>query len=174
MKRCRLLLSVGLLLALACRLAAAQSQPAGEPDVKAQIVYRVLLFVTWPPERLPASQPLDLCFFDDDPLSDALARLSGQPVHGRALRVRKVALEHVANCHAVYVGRRAEAAVTQSHSRAVLLVGDNLGLVEQGVMLNLQTEGGRVGFDVGLSAARRAGLQFSAKLLRLARYVKDD
>lgn len=173
MKHRSLLLSVGLTLALACRLVAAQPQASSEPDVKAQIVYRVLLFVTWPPERLPAGQPLELCFFDDDALSDALGRLNGQPVHGRALRVRKVALEHAAACHAVYVGRRADVAVAQARA-AVLLVGDSLGLVDQGVMLNLQTEGGRVAFDVGLSAARRAGLQFSAKLLRLARYVKDD
>lgn len=173
MKPFSLLTPLGLLIALACHPAGAQTA-SSEPDVKAQIVYRVLLFVSWPPQRLPAAQPFDLCYFDDDAFSAALLRLAGQSVHGRALRVRKVLPQQASQCHAAYVGVQAPAAVAAQGGAAVLLVGDRLGLIEEGVMLNLQTDGGRVAFDIGLSAARRAGLQFSAKLLRLARFVKDD
>lgn len=172
MKPARALLVLGLLLAMACRPAGAQA--ASEPELKAQIVYRVLLFVTWPPQRMQAAQPFELCYFDDDPLSAALLGLKGQPVHGRALRVRKVLPGQAGQCHAAYVGERALEAVAGSGGSAVLLVGDRLGLIEQGIMLNLQTVEGRVAFDVGLASARRRGLEFSAKLLRLARYVKDE
>ena len=173
MKSSGLLMSLGLMAALAG--VPARAQTASEPDVKAQIVYRVLLFVTWPPPRLQTAQPFDLCYFEDDALSAALLRLAGQSVHGHALRVRKVPPLQAASCHAVYVGEQAAVAVAAATKpdAGVLLFGDRLGLIEQGVMLNLQTDGGRVAFDIGLTAARRAGLQFSAKLLRLARFVKD-
>ena len=39
-------------------------------------------------------------------------------------------------------------------------------------MLNFQVEDGRVVFDVDLDATRRGGLEISAKLLRLARFVR--
>ena len=163
----------GLATALAGGLACAQN--SHEPDVKARIVYRVLLFVSWPSQRLPAGQPFDLCHFRDDALSAALLRLAGQSVHGHALQVRKVTPSQIASCHAVYIGEQAPAALAAAAQpdAGVLLIGDRLGLIEQGVMLNLHTDGGRVAFDIGLAAARRAGLQFSAKLLRLARFVMD-
>ena len=41
-------------------------------------------------------------------------------------------------------------------------------------MLNLQVDGGRIVFDIGLGALRRQGLDISAKVLRLARYVKES
>lgn len=157
------------LLAFACCQPVA-AQALGEPDLKAQIVFRVLLFVQWPPDRLPAAQPMELCLQEDDGFAQALGRLSGQQVQGHRLRVRKTAGEPLTGCHVVYVGAR----VPPLPHPGVLLVGDRLGLVEQGAMLNLQVDSGRVAFDVGLASARRAGLEVSAKLLRLARFVKDD
>ena len=56
----------------------------------------------------------------------------------------------------------------------LLLVGDLLGGLGDGVMLNVQIELGRVVFDVNLKAAREDGLDFDARLLRLARFVQRD
>ncbi|MCW7536639.1 YfiR family protein [Aquabacterium sp. A7-Y] len=169
----RLLRRLTLLLAVAGS-GTACAQPVAESDMKAQIVFRVLLFVQWPRERLPAGQPLDLCLFDEDATGTALSRLAGQQVQGHRLRVRKAAPDQSGGCHIAYVGARTPAAVPVAHHPGVLFVGDRLGLVEQGVMLNLQVDSGRITFDIGLAAARRAGLEISAKLLRLARFVKDD
>jgi hypothetical protein len=47
-------------------------------------------------------------------------------------------------------------------------------MLQQGAMLNLLVEDGRVVFDVGLDAAHRAGLEISTKLLRLARFVSKS
>ena len=41
-------------------------------------------------------------------------------------------------------------------------------------MVSLHIEGTHVGFDIGLGTARAAGLEISAKLLRLARFVKEE
>ena len=56
----------------------------------------------------------------------------------------------------------------------VLVVSDAAAMLEQGAMINLRLEDGRIVFDVDLDAARRAGLAVSTKLLRLARYVRHQ
>ncbi|AKJ26990.1 YfiR family protein [Caldimonas brevitalea] len=170
----RLLLCLYLLLLGPSSGGAVMAQAISEPELKAQIVYRVLLFVQWPSERLTQGQALELCVFEDDVFAQALTRLAGQHVNGRALHARRAGPEQAASCHIAYLGSRSPSAVPPAGRPGLLLVGDRLGLIEQGAMLNLQSDSGRVAFDVGLGAARRAGIEFSAKLLRLARFVKDD
>ena len=75
----------------------------------------------------------------------------------------------VAGCHVAYVGPDVVPPVPAP--RALLWVGDSHGLTERGVTLNLQPLQGRIVFDVDLQAARRAGLEINARLLRLARFV---
>ena len=41
-------------------------------------------------------------------------------------------------------------------------------------MLNLQLDQGRVVFDINLATTRAAGLDISARLLRLARFVAQE
>jgi len=54
----------------------------------------------------------------------------------------------------------------------VLVVSDAATMLDQGAMINLQIEDGRIVFDVDLDAARRVGLAVSTQLLRLARFVR--
>jgi hypothetical protein len=75
----------------------------------------------------------------------------------------------VAGCHVAYVG--ADVLLPVPAPRGLLWVGDSHGLTERGVTLNLQPLQGRIVFDVDLQAARRAGLEINARLLRLARFV---
>jgi hypothetical protein len=56
----------------------------------------------------------------------------------------------------------------------VLVVSDAASMLDNGSMINLQVEDGRIVFDVELDAARRAGLVISTKLLRLARFVRHQ
>ena len=79
----------------------------------------------------------------------------------------------VAGCHIAYVGADVllPVPVPVPPPRGLLWVGDSHGLTERGVTLNLQPHQGRIVFDVDLQAARRAGLEINARLLRLARFV---
>jgi len=157
----------------ASRPACAQAA-AGEAELKAQVLLRVLLFVRWPADRLPDGAPMDFCVFDDTPQSQAFQVLGGQMVNGHPVRVRRLAVEQMAACHGAYVGQQAAPVLAWPHRRGVLLAGDQLGLVDEGVMLNLHAAGGRVLFDIGLASARRQELDVAVKLLRLARYVKEQ
>lgn len=155
-------------------VAQAQENARSEPQLKAQIVFRALLFVQWP-RMAAADGPLRFCVFDESPLALALRDFDGRRVNDRLLQWRRVGVEQLATCQVAYAGGALGLAALARHDvQGILWVGDELGLLERGVMLNLQVDGGRVVFDVGLAALRRQGLDISAKVLRLARYVKES
>lgn len=154
--------------------AGAVAQPTlPESDLKAQILVRSLLFVEWPEDARAPGQPLVVCTAEAHPAADALERQSGQSINGRRLLVRRTTVAGLATCHVAVVGA-ALLATLKPTMHGVLLVADTAGALEAGAMLNLQTDQGRVVFDVNLGATRHAGIDISTRLLRLARYVRRD
>ncbi len=145
--------------------------PMREADLKAEVLLRVLLFVQWPQHRVSPAQTLELCVLEGGDLGASLLKQPQRQVGTRSVRVRRASPASLDGCHVAYVG---ESLPRTPPSQPVLLVSDRFGMVDKGVMVNLHTEGGVPGFDIGLGAARQAGLDISAKLLRLARYVKDE
>jgi hypothetical protein len=55
----------------------------------------------------------------------------------------------------------------------VLTIGDTEGYAEQGVMVNFYLEDNMVRIEINIDAARRAGLNISSQLLKLARIVNQ-
>ena len=164
--------SAGCCLALLLASLPAATQALPERELKAQIVLRSLLFVQWPAAVLAESQPLALCIAEPGGLADALEALAGQSVNGHRLEVRRVAADRLQDCHVAYVGQVALDTM-RATPRGLLLVGDAHALTERGVMLNLLLDQRRVVFDIDLLAARRAGIELSTQLLRLARFVRQ-
>lgn len=158
--------------AAACAAAVPAEPPASIEGLKAQVLARVLLFVHWPPGE--AGTPLNLCIAGDSALARALGALDGSDVNDRPLRVRRTAGALPRDCRVVYLAPAESAALPALQGQPVLTVTDTQGQLERGAIVSLQIDGTRVAFDVGLGAARAAGIDFSAKLLRLARYVKED
>lgn len=162
-------------LALACLGATAIGAHANLPeqDLKAQIVVRTLMFAQWPQNLLPPSEALVVCLAEDHPLAAAFARQDGQLINGHRLQLRRTTADPNRQCHVALVGPGTRPA-SQQRRRGLLLVGDLQSGLGEGVTLNVQSELGRVVFDVNLKAAREDGLDFDVRLLRLARYVQRD
>ena len=168
-----------ILFALATNLlplvASAQTQ-ATEPDLKAAIIANMMLFVEW-----PANAPIDqltICFLDNSPVAQALARLNGKLLKGKPLKVVRIVANAASSCHLLYVSPNNLSTLTNLlsslRSVPVLLAGDSPEYIKSGIMLNLELVSGRVVFDIDLHAAQNAELQFSSKALRLARQVIDS
>lgn len=161
-------------LGLLCSLpTAAQST---HPDVlKAEVVYRLLMFVNWPAEREVPGRPLQLCTVGEGRMDSALQALAGRPIRQLSVDVRQqVRAEQLAGCHLLYLAAPQPALRAAWAELPVLVVSDAAAMLEQGAMINLQIEDGRIVFDVDLDAARRVGLAVSTKLLRLARFVRHQ
>lgn len=168
------LLAVIMLGLVGARASAQPSGPASPEVLKAEIVLRALMFVSWPGDRTSGGNKLQLCTFGEGRMETALLALAGRTVRQQGLETRRARLDQLAGCHALYLSGPNPAAMAALSGRPVLFVSDVPSTLEEGVMLNLQVEDGRVVFDVELDAARRAGLDVSTKLLRLARFVKHS
>jgi hypothetical protein len=153
--------------------AAAARADVPEQELKAQIAVRTLMFTQWPANVLPPGEALVMCAAEDHPWTPAIARQDGQTINGHRLQLRRTSVDPARQCHVAMVSAQKPAPMAQRRA-GLLIVGDRQGGLSDGVTLNVQVELGRVVFDINLKAAREDGLDFDARLLRLARYVQKD
>lgn len=150
-----------------------------ESEVKAALVYNLLLFVQWPEDRLPGDSTLRLCVLGMAAAEDGIDKLGGKVVHNRSLAVRRIAGsgDEARACQAIWVDESKSAQLGRlalaARGNGVLLLGEGAATLAQGAMIAVANEGGRLVFNVDNGAAREARLTISSKLLRLARNVID-
>jgi len=154
--------------------------PKREYLIKAAILYNFAKFTRWPAAAFAgADAPLDLCVIGVDPFGEALATIDGKRVGAHPLRTRLIAdATKVARCHLLFVSaseaERLGDILAATNGGAILTVADLPEFSRAGGIITLNIVDDRIRFDVNRSAADRAGLTLSAKLLRLAETVIQD
>lgn len=168
---------VALLLAVSCNSIWAAAG-VDENEVKAAVIYNLLLFVEWPAPASP-TKGFRLCVLDEGALTAALRRHERKTVHGHSLEVHRISAtpEELDTCLAVMVEAGNPAILTRlgmlARTRALLVIAEGAGAVDRGAMIGLQTDGGRVTFDINRGAMKKSGLAPSSKILRLARVLVE-
>ncbi|WP_056263462.1 MULTISPECIES: YfiR family protein [unclassified Roseateles] len=155
----------------------AAAQAASAEMLKAEVIYRALMFVTWPAGREAAGRSLPVCTLGEGRVETALQALQGRPIRHLSVEVRRLAkLDQAVHCQLLYVSTPTPMPALKAAlaDAPVLVVSDASAMLDHGAMINLQIEDGRIVFDVELDATRRAGLDISTKLLRLARFVRHQ
>ena len=173
---------------IACLLAAAvlsglaagraDAQSASVIDVKAAFLYNFAKFTEWPLDALPVGGRLELCVMGDVPIADALERtIKGRTIEGHELAVRVVDGSETAPCHLLYVNGadsvRLAHQIERLRGKSVLTVSDGARFAQGGGIVQLRLENERMLFTINVTAADRARLRLSSKLLGLARIVRD-
>jgi len=170
-----------LTIALACLFvlstASAFAASAGEYQVKAAFLYNFARFVDWP-NRSGATASVTICILGDDPFGGDINVIVGKPVGDRKLQVRRLAsASGAADCQILFVSGSESPdlgrALGAIKGRPVLTVADTPGFAERGVVINLYVDQGKVRFEINVDAAKRAQLDISSQLLKLARITKD-
>lgn len=152
------------------------AERADENEVKAAVIYNLLLFIHWPPPTSPPAG-LRLCVLDDGALTTALRHHERKPVRGQALEIRRIgsAPEDLGGCAAVMVEAGSAGVLRRlgilAQGRPLLVIAEGVGAIDRGAMIGLHTDGGRVRFDINLGAMKKSGLAASSKILQLARTV---
>lgn len=146
--------------------------------VKAGFVLKFPSFVTWPAGSGVAEQRFDVCLqgrSDIEKFIREVARYS--TVAGMKPAVRRIyGLSQISGCHLLYVadseaGRLGEILRYVEH-RPVLTVSGIPGAADKGVVIGLFLEESKVRFQINRSAAERAGLSISFRLLEAASVVQ--
>jgi hypothetical protein len=167
------------LLACIALRAHADIAPIDEYQVKAAFLYNFAKFVEWPREAFGKStDPIGICVIGQNPFGSSLEdAVSGKTVNGRAFVVRQISdIKQASRCHILFVSaserRRYSAILGDARAGGVLTVGETDGFAEQGGMVNLKLESGRVQIQINLSAAEEARVRISSKLLSLAQIIQ--
>jgi hypothetical protein len=168
-------LAVAALIALPVRAA----DTALEYDVKAAFLLNFVRFVQWPAASFPEpGAPVCICVLRQNPFGDTLDRLvEGESVSGRPVSVRRIwTPDEAPACHVLFVPQSVlledgDAAVPADPG--LLTVGESDAFLRRGGVIAFYTEAGRIRFAVNQDSAERSKLRFSARLLRVARLVRD-
>lgn len=160
-------------------IGAARADVTREYLIKAAFLYNFAKFVDWPGEVFTgADEPFVFCIAGDAALEAANEALAGKTIKDRQIRVvRFSATTQSRHCHILFLstenGRNLFDRVRLNVEHPTLTVSDRREIAESGVIVNLMTVENKIRFDVNNAAARRAGLQISARLLKLARSVSN-
>jgi hypothetical protein len=175
----RLVLFALVLLAPSETRSATPAKAAPEYQVKAEFIERFTHFVVWPDSVFAsATSAFAICMWGNGELASQLERVVAR---GR-IKDRPVRAYHVTSykaldsCHVLYVAATdrtiVRGIIAATRGKPILSVGDQPGLAEEGLLINLFTDDeGFVRFEINREAASDSGLKISAKLMRLARLV---
>ena len=157
--------------------AAAQATPPPlEYEVKAAFLLNFTKFIEWPSSTFrSASAPFRICITGENPFGNSLSRIvQGEHVNSHPLKVVRLQRERASECQIIYFDRREKTAteLIPRLGNGVLAIGETADFLEIGGVIRFILENNRVRFDINQIAARRAGLEISSRLLKVARYVE--
>lgn len=150
-----------------------------EYDVKLGFIFNFINFVSWPPEAFEDEpERLIFCFDSAHPSSDALYKLEGKKIRGRAIQVIPyqdgACLEQ---SHVLFFATQDTKRIQQTldlvEERSILTIGEVDGFTRMGGVINFFEERNRLRFKVNISAARRNRLKMSSQLLGSAEIVRE-
>jgi hypothetical protein len=155
---------------------AAMGQGVTEVAVKAAFVFKFLGYVEWPTSAVTGDAPYVIGVAGADELAAELERMTAsRSLNGRRITVKRWRDgDTTRGLHVLYVGRsqpNARELLLSIQRQPTLTVTEGDRGLEQGSIVNLVTLEDRVGFEVSLVAADRAGLAISSRMLAVARHV---
>jgi hypothetical protein len=172
--RARRVLLLGI---LTCGICGAQV--FNEYQVKAAFLYTFTKFVEWPP--LAFSNPsaaMTICVLGEDPLGNFLDEVvKGKTISDRPLAIYRLdRLPAVGECQILFIAaserHRMPALLVSTAASGLLTVGETGEFTAQGGVIGLLREGNRIRLLVNLTAAEKAKLRISSRVLSLATIVR--
>ncbi len=181
---CRTTLRFALVLALLLGQAstfAGERGALGEYEVKAAFLFNFLKFVKWSPNRpTDDTSTIGVCVL----AGEDVARTIDGTIGGKAVRDKQVVVHRLLrakvdpSCQILFLsgdgGAKEPDLLRSSADAGVLTVGDADGFAARGGVIAFRVEDGKVRFDINTDAAKRAHLELSSQLLKLANIVHDE
>lgn len=145
-------------------------------ELKAAFLYNFARFTSWPENGLGDNNTFLLCMGGKSPFGDALSTINGKHVHGKELISIEIgSANDVAQCDMLFIGETDQGTLAdfleQSITNNILTVAEAPGFAKQGGMIELIEADRKIRFDINIRTARKAGLDISSRLLKLAREI---
>jgi hypothetical protein len=152
-----------------------------EYELKAAFLFNFTQFVEWPTNAFESEMdPIVIGVLGPDPFGSTLDDLvQDESVHGRKLKVERYSgASEIKRPHILFVSKSLAAQwpeiLRRTQGRPILTVSDIDRFSTRGGMIQLVTERNLVRIRINPDSARRADLNISSKLLRLADNVSRE
>ncbi len=146
--------------------------------VIAAIVLNLARFTDWPVNTFAkADKSVRLCVLGDNITQDAFSQIDGKQVGSRRLSVIHLPrIKNTEQCHLLYASAidrgTAIQLLAELNGRPIFTVsGDDSHFLEDGGMVLLKLENGKMNIEINLNAVNKVGLKISSRLLQLAKIV---
>jgi YfiR/HmsC-like len=146
-----------------------------EYQVKAVCVLNAARFVSWPASAFDnSSAPLVIGILGDNPFGSALQDVvAGETLHERRIVVRRVALSEAATVQVLFISNSQRGHLDEIlralGNASVLTISEIDRFTENGGMLGLALDRGKIRFEVNPEAVGRAQLKIDSQFLLLTR-----
>ncbi len=155
----------------------ADEAKASDYQVKAAYLYNFAKLAEWPAPSLasgPSVFVIGVAGGDADFVGVLTGVVAGRVIAGRPVVVKRVSgLEEMLSCQLLFFRsserKRTQAAIGTLERAAILLVGEDPSFLQNGGMINLILDNGKIQFEVNRDALDRGGIHFSPQTLTLAR-----
>lgn len=147
-----------------------------DEEVKAAFIYHFATFVQWP-QNSGSHEVFSVAVLGADDVASELEKfLPGRNIQGRRMEVRRLrGLDELHDDAVLFIGAsenpRLPELIREVRDRPMLVVTDAPAGLKEGATINFQVVDERVRFEISLTAAERAGLELSSRLLAAAMSV---
>jgi hypothetical protein len=164
-----------------CQVCEVGLADAALPDyqVKALFLLNFTKYVEWPGNAFTGSDtPITIGLYGESKLGEALKSVvAGKTIGGRAIVIRQVeSPDDLSQCHILFISgaesSRFHQIIEKIDALPILTVGEDAAFVQNGGIINFVLKNGNVRLEINLSAAKKAGLTISSRLLAVADVVK--
>ncbi|PHR85810.1 MAG: hypothetical protein COA78_38810 [Blastopirellula sp.] len=134
-------------------------------------------FINWPQDALD-DELIEIGILGKSSFDKAAETIDGKIVQGRRIIVkRSTDVKDLKSCKVLFIARsekaRLQEILAEIDGHPVLTVSEIEGFAHRWGIINFTTAGNRVRFEINIKAAKRAHLQISSRLLRVADLVDD-
>jgi len=151
-----------------------RADAVAEDELKAALTYKFAQFTDWP----VAPREFSFCACGRASPENLLVSLNGKTLKNMPVVVRwLLSPPEAQNCNVLFLNHPQPNQLAQWFASIkglpVLTVSDDPNAWDKGAMIYLSSETNRIRFDINVAAARSAGLNLRAQMVRLAREIRD-
>ena len=157
---------------------APDSPAPSEYDIKAVFLYNFTRYLQWPDEN--GSEAFEIAVLGDSEILAPLREISAKKtVRSAPVIIRQCRdIGQIGHPHILFLARPATPMLRRvleaAEGAGILTVGEEEGLAERGVAVNLVLRDGAVKFEMNEEALRGTGIQAGSQLLKLAILVGGE
>ncbi len=170
----------------------------GAYKLKAAFIYNFIKFVEWPKDKIAdGNEPISVGIIGKDPFGNAFEPLKDKQAKGRKVVIKRFKgfeelkeihgkdkaglqreIKAIRKCHVLFICHSEKESqrdiINSVKGSSILTVGEMEVFFKSGGIINFLMEEKKVRFEINDTAAKRAKLKISSKLLRLAKRVVKE